>query len=99
MLQFVIFETIRQSKERVKKKERDMLEEMKNEKELLPLTERYFHIILGSGRPIARHMRLTLLPSFTVMSVEMFTILAGTATHNRKIFLNKINLINPKILT
>lgn len=58
-----------------------------NEKVLLPLAERYFHIILGSGRPIARHMRLTLLPSFTVMSVEMFTILAGTATHNRRVFI------------
>lgn len=90
----MIFETIRPSTD-----ERKVQEELagENEKELLPLAERYFHIILGSGRPIARHMRLTLLPSFTVMSVEMFTILAGTATHNRK-KLAKIHLIISKIL-
>lgn len=35
--------------------------------------------MLGSGRPMARHMRLTLLPSFTETSADMFTILAGTA--------------------
>lgn len=75
-------------------KERKVLEELadENENEVLPLAERYFHMILGSGRPIAKHMRLTLLPSFTVMSVEMFTILAGTATHNREqLFINKKN--------
>ena len=29
---------------------------------------------VGSGRPKAKHMRVTLLPSFTVMSDEMLTI-------------------------
>lgn len=38
--------------------------------------------MLGSGRPMARHMRLTLLPSFTETSADMFTILAGTAKNN-----------------
>lgn len=80
-------------------KERKVLEVLADKNELLPLAERYFHIILGSGLPIAKHMRLMLLPSFTVMSVEMFTILAGTATHNRKVFFfnKKKNIINSKI--
>lgn len=33
---------------------------------------------LASGRPTARHRRLTLLPSFTVTSLDMLVILAGT---------------------
>lgn len=36
---------------------------------------------VGSGLPKARHMSITLLPSFTVMSDEMLTIWGGTARH------------------
>lgn len=39
---------------------------------------------VGSGLPKARHMRVTLLPSFTVMSEEMLTICGGTARHNKE---------------
>lgn len=44
----------------------------------LPLTDRCLHVTVGSGLPIARHNRVTLLPSFTVMSEEMFIIWGGT---------------------
>lgn len=46
---------------------------------LLPRIKRRLHVMLGSGLPVARHTSLTLLPSFTVISLDMFTILAGTA--------------------
>lgn len=45
---------------------------------ILPLTDRCLHVTVGSGLPIARHNRVTLLPSFTVMSEEMFIICGGT---------------------
>lgn len=41
--------------------------------------------MVGSGLPMARHTRLTLLPSFTETSVDMFTILAGTAKKQKNI--------------
>lgn len=44
----------------------------------LPLGEWCFQIMFASGRPTARHIRLTLLPSFTVTSFDMLVILAGT---------------------
>lgn len=46
-----------------------------------PFPERCRHVTVGSGLPKARHMRVTLLPSFTVMSDEMLTIWGGTARH------------------
>lgn len=49
-------------------------------------------MMLGSGRPMARHMRVTLLPSFTVMSVDMFVIFAGTKESGEKSTFN-YNLI------
>uniref|UniRef100_A0A0E9XHK8 Uncharacterized protein n=1 Tax=Anguilla anguilla TaxID=7936 RepID=A0A0E9XHK8_ANGAN len=47
---------------------------------LWPLCEWCFHMTVGSGLPMARHMRVTLLPSFTVMSADTLEILAGTCT-------------------
>lgn len=49
-----------------------------------PFPERCRHVTVGSGLPKARHMRVTLLPSFTVMSDEMFTIWGGTAKHKEE---------------
>lgn len=46
-----------------------------------PFPEKCRHVTVGSGLPKARHMRVTLLPSFTVMSDEMLTIWGGTARH------------------
>jgi hypothetical protein len=51
---------------------------------VLPFAERCFHMMLGSGRPMARHIRVMLLPSFTVMSVDMFVIFAGTKESGQK---------------
>lgn len=50
-------------------------------------------MMLASGRPTARHIRLTLLPSFTVMSFDMLVILAGTKG-KRKIMIDGFDLIN-----
>lgn len=50
----------------------------------LPLTDRCRHVTVGSGLPIARHNRVTLLPSFTVMSEEMFIIWGGTIKKHRR---------------
>lgn len=49
-----------------------------------PFPERCRHVTVGSGLPKARHMRVTLLPSFTVMSDEMLTIWGGTARHKEE---------------
>lgn len=40
--------------------------------------------MVASGRPTAKHMRLMLLPSFTVMSFDMLVILAGTGGRERE---------------
>lgn len=50
----------------------------------LPLTDRCLHVTVGSGLPIARHNRVTLLPSFTVMSEEMFIIWGGTIKKKKR---------------
>lgn len=50
----------------------------------LPLTDRCLHVTVGSGLPIARHSRVTLLPSFTVMSEEIFMIWGGTVKRQRR---------------
>ena len=50
----------------------------------LPLTDRCLHVTVGSGLPIARHSRVTLLPSFTVTSEEMFMIWGGTGKRQRR---------------
>lgn len=50
----------------------------------LPLTDRCLHVTVGSGLPIARHSRVTLLPSFTVMSEEMFMIWGGTVKKQKR---------------
>lgn len=39
-------------------------------------------MMMGSGRPLAIHTRVTLLPSFTVMSAEMLEIFGGTVKGN-----------------
>lgn len=51
---------------------------------VLPLTDRCLHVTVGSGLPIARHSRVTLLPSFTVISEEMFMIWGGTIKKERR---------------
>lgn len=52
------------------------------------MTDRCLHVTVGSGLPIARHSRVTLLPSFTVMSEEIFMIWGGTIKKQRR---NKIH--------
>lgn len=41
-------------------------------------------MMMGSGRPLAMHTRVTLLPSFTVMSAEMLEIFGGTVKSEHK---------------
>lgn len=45
---------------------------------LLPVGVRCLQVITGSGRPFAMQTRVTLLPSFTVMSEEILEIFGGT---------------------
>lgn len=59
----------------------------------LPFGEWYFQTMLASGRPTAWHMRLTLLPSLTVTSLEMLVILAGTVERRKQIKINHWSLI------
>lgn len=53
--------------------------------------------MLASGRPTAKHMRLTLLPSFTVISLDMLVILAGTEGKKRIMIDVLLRLINDTI--
>lgn len=45
---------------------------------LLPVGVRCLQVMTGSGRPFAMQTRVTLLPSFTVMSEEILEIFGGT---------------------
>lgn len=44
----------------------------------LPVGVRCLQVMTGSGRPFAMQTRVTLLPSFTVMSEEILEIFGGT---------------------
>lgn len=50
----------------------------------LPKGEMSFQLIEGSGFPLAWHMRVTLEPSFTTMSLERLIILGGTGKTEMK---------------
>lgn len=50
----------------------------------LPEGEMSFQLIEGSGFPLAWHMRVTLEPSFTTMSLERLMICGGTGQTERK---------------
>lgn len=59
----------------------------------LPFGEWYFQTMLASGRPTAWHMRLTLLPSLTVTSLDTLVILAGTRERRKQIKIDHWSLI------
>lgn len=45
---------------------------------LLPFWDNSFQLIAGSGLPLARHISVTLEPSFTTKLFEKLTIFGGT---------------------
>lgn len=50
----------------------------------LPEGEMCLHEMEGSGFPVAKHARVTLLPSFTTMSVEIWYIFGETETKQKE---------------
>lgn len=60
--------------------EKEIIVEFTNQIQLyfLPVGVRCLQVMTGSGRPFAMQTRVTLLPSFTVMSEEILEIFGGT---------------------
>ena len=57
---------------------------------LLPVGVRCLQVMTGSGRPFAMQTRVTLLPSFTVMSEEILEIFGGTVKTKERTFLPRL---------
>jgi len=48
---------------------------------ILPEGDNILQPMAGSGFPLARHIKVTLEPSFTTRSFDRFTIFGGTVKH------------------
>lgn len=60
----------------------------------LPEEEISFQLMEGSGLPLAWHIRVTLEPSFTMISLDKLMIFGGTVGENENKYINNMYSLN-----